>query len=312
MDLVSATTLPPDGAVSIVDLGGGARLPVHYRAGSTPTLLILFHGAVDQRRRAKPHFQPLFNHTFGAHQLAISDPGLARSDDLKLTWYLGHDGLALPALLRGYFQAVASAGRFKRIIYFGASGGGHAALHYSHHHPDSLALAVNPQIDLSRYQDEQAITDYRTACWTGLGSNDELGHRVALDLPAMYAGGMSNFVCLLNSSGDRHHLIDHTLPFLARLPAASQNRVVLHADFYGVLGHATSVPYKSCVPWIKASVHSPNLYADSLLAKRHQFGAATATARPAPAGLAAGSASPSEDDLRIAAAIRRHDLGLPA
>jgi len=309
MDVVSATALPPDGVVSLVDLGGGAHLPVHYRAGSTPTLLILFHGAVDQKLRAKPHFQPLFNHTFGAHQLAISDPGLARSDELKLTWYLGHDGLDLPALLPGYFRAMASAGRFKRVIYFGASGGGHAALHYSFHHPDSLALAVNPQIDLSRYQDEQAITDYRLHCWAGLGSNDELRRHVPMDLPSVYAGGLRNFVCLLNSSGDRHHLLDHTLPFLARIPAASQNRVLLHADFYGVLGHATSVPYKSCVPWIKASVYSPNLYADSLLAKRHQFGAASAPARPAAA--AAGTAGPSADDLRIAAAIRAHVLGDP-
>lgn len=83
MTVVPPDTLPPDGEHALVDLDG-VGLPVHYRAGSRDRLIVLFHGAVDQKVRSRPHFKPHFPQVFGAHQLAGSDVCLHRSDELKL------------------------------------------------------------------------------------------------------------------------------------------------------------------------------------------------------------------------------------
>ncbi|WP_298831364.1 hypothetical protein [uncultured Piscinibacter sp.] len=301
MKIVSAASLPPDGEPALAEIDG-VQIPVHYRAGSTDTLIILFHGAVDQKVRPKPHFQPLFPHVFGAHQLAVSDTCLIRSDELKLSWYLGTDDLPLPALLEKYFKLVSQAGKFKRVIFFGASGGGHAALYHSYKLPGSLAIAVNAQVDLMRYH-ASALIDYQRYCWPGVSSIEDLRPRAPLDLPDLYSSPMQNFVCLLNSAGDRQHVFDHSFALLSRIPRVSQNRVVFHADYYGVLGHAVSVPYKSCVPWIKASVYSPNLFADSLLKKLQQFRGTPAQARPVAAGPMQLKSNVSDEDLRVADAL---------
>lgn len=309
MTVVPPDTLPPDGEHALVELDG-VQLPVHYRAGSTDTLIVLFHGAVDQKVRQRPHFQPHFPQVFGAHQLAVSDICLHRSDELKLCWYLGTDSLPMPGLLTRYFQQVT--GRFKRVIYFGASGGGHAALYHSFHHPGSLALAVNPQVDLRLFHPIELFDDYRHHCWPGVRDAEQLRALAPIDLTSLYSGVMRNFVCILNSSGDRQHVFEHTAALMSCIPAASRNRVVFHADYFGVPGHAVSVPYKSCVPWIKACVHSPNLYADSILQKLHQFRPPAAPARPAPPAGDAHKGLHSAEDLRITALLRAHQLDAKA
>lgn len=308
MTLVPADSLPPDGEHAWVEIDG-FRLPVHYQAGSTDTLIVLFHGAVDQKLRPRPHFQPHFRHVFGAHQLAVSDISLHRSDELKLGWYLGTDDLPLPGLLARYFHRLAQTGRFKRIIFFGASGGGHAALYHSFHQPGSLALVVNPQIDLGAFQPRDLFDDYRRLCWPAVADIEQLRTLVPFDLRSTYAGPMRNFVCVLNSSGDRHHVFDQTAGLMSCIPAASRNRVVFHADYYGVPGHAVSVPYKSCVPWIKACVHSPNLFADSILKKLHQFASAAASAQPNAPASQPRAALINGDDLRINELLLAHQLG---
>ncbi len=295
----------------------GVEIPVHYKRGSNKTLIVLFHGAVDQKLRPRPFFQPHFTQTMGAHQLAISDPSLARSDELKAAWFLGDQDLPLATLLPAFFAAVTQAGGFERVIYFGASAGGHAALHYSNRHAGSLALAVNPQINLNNYL-PAAIDAYRTHCWTGLAGNDELDERVQMDAGLLYGEGMGNSVCILNSSGDRFHLFKQTFPFVARIPPTAQNRFVLHCDYYGIKGHSGSIPPQACLPWLKAAVLAPNLYADSLLVK---FAQVKAPAAPAPAAAApAAAAAPvrtpaapapvgfSADDIRMADAIRQWQL----
>ena len=288
----------------LVDLGAGF-VPMRYRAGSSGVLIVLFHGAVDQKVREKPHLQPLFPQVFGAHQLAVSDACLNRSDELKLCWYLGAEGLPLPGMLGEYFRSLA--GHFNRIIFFGASGGGHAALYHSAQLPGSLAFAVNPQTDLRQY-DQEDIATYIRYCWPDASGIEDLPPWVSLDVGDVYAGNIQNFVCLLNSAGDRQHVFDHTFPLLSRIPKAAQHRVLAHADYYGVRGHAVSVPYKACVPWIKAAVYAPNLQADTILKKYHQLKPA------APAAASGDSKSPVSistaqvEAMRLARLVAEHQL----
>lgn len=282
----------------------GLRLPLYYRPGSTPALIVLFHGAVDQAKRPLPFFQPHFPDASGAHQLAIADPALARSADLKAAWFAGAHDLPLQQVLPRFFMRVAELLKVRRTIYFGASAGGFAALYYAHRHPSSLALVANPQINLLNYL-EGPIALYRQRCWPQAADIAALAQLVCVNVADLYAQSMSNFVCLLNATGDRYHLYGQTLELARRLKPESRNRVVMHNDYYGIPGHSGSIPMLVFAPWLKASLFAPDLYADSLLAKLHQsrepvLAAATKSTR-ASRGMDPG-------DLRLADAVAQWQL----
>jgi hypothetical protein len=287
----------------------GIRVPVRFKQGSTDTLVVLFHGAVDQKKRPVPFFQSPFSDAFGAHQLSISDPCLSsKSPRLKATWYAGSPNVPLQKLLPGFFQRVCEALSIKRTIYFGGSSGGFAALFYSHAHAGSLALVANPQISLRKYL-QGPVTMYRETCWPRLTSNDELYTRVCCDIAALYEPSMPNFVCLLNSSGDRSHIFDQTLELASRLKPEHQGQLILDFSFHGILGHSGSVPLQSCVPWLEAAIHAPDLYADSILSKFHELRTGPGAAPKSP--VTNGPKSPPAavpDDLRIAEALAAWQL----
>lgn len=293
----------------------GLTLPVHYKRGSAPALVIVFHGAVDQAKRPLPFFQPHFSVASGAHQLAISDPTLARSTELKAAWYAGAHDLPLQQVLPRFFQQLAALLKVKRTIYFGASAGGFAALFYSHAHPGSLALVANPQVNLLNYL-EGPMAQFRQHCFPQAADNAALASQVCVNIADLYAQSVPNFVCLLNATGDRYHLYNQTLELATRLKPDGRNRVVMHNDYYGIPGHSGAIPMPVCVPWLKAAMFAPNLYADTLLTKLHQLrgpaGAAggAAPAAPAPAAAAAPKAprGPDPDDLRLAEAVAQWQL----
>lgn len=282
----------------------GLHVPVHYKPGSTQTLVILFHGALGRDRRPFPFFQPHFPNAFGAHQLSVSDLSLTKDPALKAGWFVGADGIPLQSLLPRMFSEVCAHLDIKRTIYFGASAGGFAALLYSHAHPGSLALVANPQINLTTYL-QSPVDQYREACWPGTADQDELAKRVCLNVADLYAASVPNHVCLLNAAGDRFHIYHQTLELASRLPPDARNRVVLHSDYYGIRGHSGSIPHAACVPWLKAAVHAPNWYADAILMKYDQFRRPPAPANIAPA--AAGQVALAED-LRLADAIAAWQL----
>lgn len=285
----------------------GLQLPVHYRPGSSPTLVIVFHGAVDRTKRPLPFFQPHFSAAVGAHQLAISDPTLARGAELKAAWFAGAHDLPLQTLLPRFFARVAALLQVRRTIYFGASAGGFAALIYSHAHPNSLALVANPQINLLNYL-EGPINLYRQLCWPQAADSAALAPLVCMDVANLYAQSVPNFVCLLNATGDRYHLYNQTLELASRLKPDARNRVILHSDFYGILGHSGSIPMPVCMPWLKAAIFAPNLYADSILSKLHQLRAPATPAPAAPAASVRTARGPDPEDLRLAEALSQWQL----
>lgn len=289
----------------------GVRIPVRYSRGVTDTLVVLFHGAVDQAKRPLPFFQSPFSNAFGAHQISVSDPCLSKSTTLASTWYIGSHDMPLQRLLPAFFQRVCEVLSIKRTIYFGGSAGGFAALFYSHAHPGSLALVANPQITLRKYS-QAPVAKYREACWPSLATNDDLYAHACCDIASLYEASMPNFACLLNSSGDRGHFYAQTLELASRLKPNQQRQFILDCSFYGILGHSGSVPVQACVPWLKAAVHARNLYADSILSKFHQFRAVPAATPSCVANATMKQIAPSGDDMRVAEALAAWQLNSAA
>ncbi|MEX3513707.1 MULTISPECIES: hypothetical protein [unclassified Corynebacterium] len=81
--------------------------------------------------------------------IAVSDPTLAKGD-IDLGWFAGDkDTGPLPETLGPLIQHAAESLGTSRLILFGPSGGGYAAIVFGTMFPDSVVLAVNPRLDLN-------------------------------------------------------------------------------------------------------------------------------------------------------------------
>jgi hypothetical protein len=119
-------------------------------------LFVMLHGAVRRHKRALPLFARWnWGKVLKGHVLAVCDPTLYHAR-VELGWYLGTGFKhALPGLV-----GIAEEMRRKldvqegRMIFYGGSGGGFSAIKAaSSLGPHGRALAVNPQIDLLKYNE---------------------------------------------------------------------------------------------------------------------------------------------------------------
>jgi hypothetical protein len=190
------------------------------RRSQARTVIFSFHGAVPAEGTSTPVLVGLgITQDVPAHTVLISDPSLELDDHLRLAWFAGNHRQPLQRDLVDLFAHVVKALRAEHVVFYGASGGGYAALHYSSHVPGSLAFATNPQTIVSEY-DPVAVREYVDACWPGHEDEpvaDVLARHVANDLGEIYAGRPGNTVAYLQNESD-WHVAKHMEPFMARLP----------------------------------------------------------------------------------------------
>ena len=117
-------------------------------------LFIMLHGAVDRVKTPLPVFARWnWGKTLGGHVLAVCDPTLNLDEGLRLGWFLGRVGMNPTRTL------IATANRVRellkidasRMIFYGSSGGGFAALIAGSSMDVGRVVCINPQTDVSNY-----------------------------------------------------------------------------------------------------------------------------------------------------------------
>jgi hypothetical protein len=249
---------------------GGVGIPMAFRRGRKHSLAVVFHGAVNRQKRKIPYLSPFMPPAdCDAHQLVISDPTMELPGTFAASWYCGHAGFPLQAILPPLLKEISAALGVKRTVYLGASSGGFAALLYSWHHHGSVAVAANPQTSFETYI-QGPITRYRSECWPDLADNAELRGKIECDLPALYAKGFGNTVVYVQNTSDLSHLRTQFATFLAALPAENFGNVVCDVGFWGVHGHSGSVPTEVYTDWMRAAFEAKDAQAKDIL-DRHRL-----------------------------------------
>lgn len=206
--------LPIGKFVGVSDEPGAPDLFYFGRIIRSPTLVIVFHGAIRNGIDTYPRFDRVGS--FLKHPnafLSFADPTLDSHSDLELAWYLGDSQWDPMSRIREVISRAVEASGARQVIFVGGSGGGFAALRISRQFPESLAFVFNPQTVLKNYK-ARIVEKYLHAAYGG-ASADEIfelePHR--FDMSRAYAGERLNYVYYLQSLGDGTHTVSHFIPF---------------------------------------------------------------------------------------------------
>lgn len=208
-----------EGILTIND--GYMPIDVLVSRAQSDTTICFFHGAIEN------HFTLPILSGLGisdgvdSNRVFVSDPSLVIDDQLFLAWYAGNfyqDDLQdkISAILAKVTESLGS----KRLIFFGGSGGGFAALYFASRFPNSYAIVFNPQTDISRYK-RMAVRDFAEKSFlleaTGNDPIDGLPQHIVTDLCEHYAKKQSVTIGYLQNTNDFNHVNNHLLPFLQSL-----------------------------------------------------------------------------------------------
>lgn len=151
----------PSSAIQIED-----NLPIQMRwvNRNSETTLVIFSAAITRRAATEVPIFSGWNTTkhLSVNLLMISDPSLILHSDLNLAWYVGSQHQ--PLLMDSITRIMKVFAKTTRLIFFGASGGGYAALSQACRLPGSTAVVSNPQTDIRRFS---YYPEFMRLAWPG-------------------------------------------------------------------------------------------------------------------------------------------------
>lgn len=213
----------PSGVLTV--MRRGIPIDIKYEPRGFDTTTVFFHAALTGKKYTYPVFTGAgVSAELPTNRIFIADPSLYLSDELFLGWYAGnHKQPRLQYVIRGILNHLVPAGQ--KMVTFGSSGGGFAALYYAAHRDNSVAVPVNPQTNLANYN-RAAVERYARLAW-GLSGGQALKKIPAVtDLTRTYrAPGKKAFY--VQNTNDRTHMQGHYSPFMDALPAGHDVRPVL-------------------------------------------------------------------------------------
>lgn len=118
-------------------------------------LFILLSGARDPTSQPVPKFDRWkWKGRFPGVMINISDPSLHLNEQrLRIGWYIGSRDVNYTSIICEVVSSIARELKIKKekIIFYGSSAGGFAAIRMSTIVDGSTAIAINPQIDIRKY-----------------------------------------------------------------------------------------------------------------------------------------------------------------
>ncbi|SDK78674.1 hypothetical protein [Arthrobacter sp. ok362] len=187
-------------------------IDVYYEPAGSDTTVAIFHAALSRPDAPLPMFTGARVTQDGpVNRIYVSDPGLYSDPSLTLAWYAGASELPLQKILPGIIHKLVDAAGGSRLMFFGASGGGFAAMYYSRLFPESLAVAINPQTILREFP-SYTLRQYTQAAFPGIPQADVLDRAICSDLRRPYAESFPNHVLYVQNTQD-DHMEKHLAPF---------------------------------------------------------------------------------------------------
>ena len=155
--------------VHSVPIGEFAGRPINYDFFLTAipgtVLLCHFHGNVPREGNNLPVFSGFgVTSSIATSMFVPSDPVLVLDPSLSLGWHFGCEGIRLQAITDSIVQKLQTILYAPRVVTWGGSGGGFAAIRAAKDVPNAIALVWNPQTNIAKYNPSH-VTRYLQAAF---------------------------------------------------------------------------------------------------------------------------------------------------
>lgn len=209
-------------------LSNKASLDALFVNQESDVLIVSCHGALPRNATALPRFERLrtfLNTPYSS--IYFGDPTLHLSRQLGLAWYTGWKGLDIYPVIARWVSRAAEVSGADKILFVGSSGGGYASLQISALIPGSMAVPLNPQTAIAKYQPEGSLGYARNYVRNVMphlapaGGVKNISADVDWSAPlgsrgsalVRYSQPLHNYVYYAQNQNDTSHVTDHYMPF---------------------------------------------------------------------------------------------------
>lgn len=213
----------PPGVLTVMN--GGLPIDVRHEPAGHDVTTVFFHAALSKTAYRFPIFTGAgISEGLPTNRIYISDPTLYLDDELTLAWYAGNRKQPrLQWVIRAILKGLIPEGQ--RVVTFGPSGGGFAAMYYATKFEHATAVPTNPQTSLARYL-RYEVEKYLRLAWGVEGQGALAQIDPVTELARVYRSGKTR-VFYVQNRNDASHIAQHYEPFMAGLPAGHDVHPVL-------------------------------------------------------------------------------------
>ena len=215
---IDSLPLADERQVAYLLKGPSWDFPALYYPGEGQTLFVMMPSATERTKTVLPAFNRwtwASAGVFPGSVLCIADPTLALDDQLRLGWLLGNKRHCATTELAAFISRLAKSKGIppERIVIYGSSAGGFAALALAACIEGSVAVAINAQTDALSYEIAREVALIRKRCFDDMPEDAirrEFSHRV--DMAARWRDVQKSRAFLVQNELDIHHYDVHFKP----------------------------------------------------------------------------------------------------
>jgi hypothetical protein len=229
--------------VHSVPIGEFAGKQINYdfliTARPGTVLLRHFHGNAPQGGIDSPVFTGFgVTSSITTSMFIASDPVLALDANLTLAWHFGCEGIHLQANTVSIVKKLQTILHAPRVVAWGGSGGGFAAIRIAKDVPNSIALVWNPQTDIAKYSKE-FVERYRRIAFPTIAVGGTLPsdrEQFPSLCTAEFVAGYQGSILYMQESTDGH-VKAHLEPFLTNFCGKALSNITDSSKFSGFVHH---------------------------------------------------------------------------
>lgn len=191
-------------------------------------LFVMLPSAVDRNSMELPFFNRwtwALEGFFPGHVFCIADPTLEANEKLSLGWLIGSKKKDATEDFANFIKEFAKAKKIprERIVFYGSSAGGFAALACAAHVEGATAVAINSQTEALFYENLHQVSLVKKFCFeTESAEEINCEFRDRISMPNRWKNVQESKAFIVQNKNDDHHYKEHFLPFLRSLGGTPQ------------------------------------------------------------------------------------------
>lgn len=172
---------------------------------------VSFHSALSPKTTDYPIFSGhKMSEGLEANFLGFADPVCGGVESLATGWHLGSKRVDAQRFIPAVIKHTLAGGSGKHLLFFGSSAGGFAALNYSAQFPGSVAVVVNPRVDL--LAEPNKFPHYAATAYLGF-TPDMVARKLPTSMPELYSRPRGNTVAYIQNQEDATYFEHHYRAF---------------------------------------------------------------------------------------------------